>query len=199
MESSLLSTINSHTPQSRGVKHLNCSHPQKARMPISWSSVGMTTSRSAMQLRNTSLPICVSRGGSQMCVMATHGLEEGCDLCAHEIFFCTSTDAMWAVCPGHRCKERKHVMMMGNKTQENTQNAAKQTKNKQPNNHNQNKTKGQKADSPSKTTVFPLYGGETGENEDNIQSKGLNSLRKSAKCICARAKSLRSQSNVASF
>ena len=106
---------------------------------------------------------------------------------------------MWAVCPGHRCKERKHVMMMGNKTQENTQNAAKQTKNKQPNNHNQNKTKGQKADSPSKTTVFPLYGGETGENEDNIQSKGLNSLRKSAKCICARAKSLRSQSNVASF
>ena len=114
-------------------------------------------------------------------------------------FFCTSTDAMWAVCPGHRCKERKHVMMMGNKTQENTQNAAKQTKNKQPNNHNQNKTKGQKADSPSKTTVFPLYGGETGENEDNIQSKGLNSLRKSAKCICARAKSLRSQSNVASF
>ena len=74
-------------------------------------------------------------------------------------------------------------MMMGNKTQENTQNAAKQTKNKQPNNHNQNKTKGQKADSPSKTTVFPLYGGETGENEDNIQSKGLNSLRKSAKCL----------------
>ena len=53
-------------------------------------------------------------------------------------------------------------MMMGNKTQENTQNAAKQTKNKQPNNNNQNKTKGQKAESPSKTTVFPLYGGETG-------------------------------------
>ena len=49
----------------RGVKHLNCSQPRKARMPISWSSVGMTTSRSAMQLRNTSLPICVSRGGSE--------------------------------------------------------------------------------------------------------------------------------------
>ena len=60
-------------------------------------------------------------------------------------------------------------MMMGNKTQENTQNAAKQTKNKQLNNHNQNKTKGQKADSPSKTTVFPLCGGETGENEDPIK------------------------------
>ena len=64
--------IRSIFPQSRGVKHLDCSHPQKARMPVSWSSVGMTTSRSAMQLRNTSLPICVSRGGSQMCVMATH-------------------------------------------------------------------------------------------------------------------------------
>ena len=46
--------------------------------------------------------------------------------------------------------------------------------------------------------IASMYGGETGENEDNIQSKGLNSLRKSAKCICARAKSLRNQSNVMS-
>ena len=65
-------TSRSISPKSRGVKHLNCSHPQKARMPISWSSVGMTISWSAMQLRKTSLPICVRRGGSQMWVMATH-------------------------------------------------------------------------------------------------------------------------------
>ena len=54
------------SPRSRRVKHLNCSHPQKARVPISWSSVGMTTSWSAMQLRKASFPICVKRGGSQM-------------------------------------------------------------------------------------------------------------------------------------
>ena len=59
-------------PQVKESKASNCSRPQKARMPISWRSVGMTTSWSAMQLRKTSLPICVGRGGSQMWVTATH-------------------------------------------------------------------------------------------------------------------------------
>ena len=48
----------------QGVNRCSCSHPQNARLPISLSSVGMTTSCSATQFRKTSLPICVSRGGS---------------------------------------------------------------------------------------------------------------------------------------
>ena len=40
-------------------------------MPMSLSSVGMTTSWSTTQLRKTSLPICVSRGGSHMQFKAT--------------------------------------------------------------------------------------------------------------------------------
>ena len=59
------------SPQSRGVNRCSCSHPQKARLPMSLSSVGMTTSWSATQLRKTSLPICVSRGGSHMQFKAT--------------------------------------------------------------------------------------------------------------------------------
>ena len=54
-----------------GAKRSSCAHPQKARMPTAWSSVGRTTSRSAMQLRNASLPILVNRGGSQMSARAT--------------------------------------------------------------------------------------------------------------------------------
>ena len=54
----------------QGVKRTNCSHPQKARMPMSWSSVGIT-SRSDIQLRNASLPICLSLGGSQTSDKAT--------------------------------------------------------------------------------------------------------------------------------
>ena len=50
----------------QGVNRCSCSHPQNARLPMSLSSVGMTTSCSATQLRKTSLPICVSRGGSQI-------------------------------------------------------------------------------------------------------------------------------------
>ena len=46
----------------RGVNRTNCSHLQKALMPVSWSSVGITTSRSDMQLRNASLPIRISLG-----------------------------------------------------------------------------------------------------------------------------------------
>ena len=46
------------------VNRCSCSHPQNARLPISLSSVGMTTSCSTTQFRKTSLPICVSRGGS---------------------------------------------------------------------------------------------------------------------------------------
>ena len=49
----------------------SCSHPQNARLPISLSSVGMTTSCSATQFRKTSLPICVSRGGSHIQFKAT--------------------------------------------------------------------------------------------------------------------------------
>ena len=59
------------SPQSRGVNRFSCSHPQKARLPVLLSSVGMTTSWSTTQLRKTSLPICVSRGGSHMQFKAT--------------------------------------------------------------------------------------------------------------------------------
>ena len=59
------------SPQSRGVNRCSCSHAQKARMPMSQSSVGMTTSWSATQLRKTSLPICVGRGGSHIQFRAT--------------------------------------------------------------------------------------------------------------------------------
>ena len=69
----------SMSPQSRGVNLCSCSHPQNARLPISLSSVGMTTSCSATQFRKTSLPISVSRGGSHMLFKATQwaNVEEG--------------------------------------------------------------------------------------------------------------------------
>ena len=72
----LVSTVQCH---SRGVKHCSCSHPQNARLPVSLSSLGMTTSCSATQFRKTSLPISVSRGGSYMLFKATQwaNVEEG--------------------------------------------------------------------------------------------------------------------------
>ena len=50
----------SFSPRSRRAKTLSCSHPQNARMPISWSSVGMTTSWSAMQLRKAPYQFALS-------------------------------------------------------------------------------------------------------------------------------------------
>ena len=61
----------SMSPQSREANRCSCSHPQNARLPASLSSVGMTTSCSATQFRKTSLPICVSRGGSHIQFKAT--------------------------------------------------------------------------------------------------------------------------------
>ena len=57
--------------QSRRVNRCSCSHPQKARLPMSLSSVGMTTSCSTTQLRKASFPICMRRGGSHMHCNAT--------------------------------------------------------------------------------------------------------------------------------
>ena len=75
----------SMSPQSRGVNLCSCSHPQNARLPVSLSSVGMTTSCSVLQFRKTSLPISVSPGGSHMLFKATQwaNVEEG--RCVHEV------------------------------------------------------------------------------------------------------------------
>ena len=45
--------------------------PTECTVALSLSSVGMTTSCSTTQLRKTSLPICVSRGGSHIQFKAT--------------------------------------------------------------------------------------------------------------------------------
>ena len=55
----------------QGGKSLQLLTPAECTVAISLSSVGMTTSCSATQFRKTSLPICVSRGGSHVQFKAT--------------------------------------------------------------------------------------------------------------------------------
>ena len=73
--------------QSRRVNRCSCSHPQKARLPMSLSSVGMTTSCSTTQLRKTSFPIELrwKPYALQCFTVGKGGREWGCDLCAHEV------------------------------------------------------------------------------------------------------------------
>ena len=93
------------------------------------------------------------------------------------IFFSTSADAMWAVCPGHHRRKGNTAYRWEMKHgPEPTQNA-----NPTKTNH-QNSTKTTTKTFPSISVVFPLYGCETGEKMIYQMTKGLNSLRK-AKCI----------------
>ena len=94
--------------------------------------------------------------------------------------------------------------MKGKETQldDGEQNTSRtQTNRTKTNQTTQNKrNQGPEAVSPISQTVFPLYGGETGEKRvGSMLSKGLNSLQEPVKRISARAKSKRGHSKEAAF